>query len=221
MRPPDLSPLWISLRVSLLATLISGSVGILLAYRLYRRPGRHPALVDTLLLSPLLLPPTVVGLLLLLLFGRQGLLGPWLYRLGLPLVFTWQAAVAASAVVAFPLVYRAARGAFEQLDPLLLDAARLDGASEADVLLHIALPLARPGLLAGLLLAYARALGEFGATLMVAGNIPGQTQTIPLAIYLATETGAIGEAVFWALVAIALGLGGALLLGRWLGRSPL
>ena len=218
MPPIDLSPLGISLRVALLATLISGLAGVLTAYRFYRRPGRHPALADTLLLSPMLLPPTVVGLLLLLLFGRRGLLGPALETLGLPLVFTWQAAMVAAAIVAFPLVYRAARGAFEQLDPQLLDAARLDGAPELDVLLHIALPLARPGLLAGLLLAYARALGEFGATLMVAGNIPGQTQTIPLAIYLATETGATGVALFWAAVAAMLCLGGVFL-GRWLGQS--
>ena len=133
----------------------------------------------------------------------------------LQLVFTWYAAVLAAIVVSFPLMYRAALGAFEQIDSLLLDAARLEGASEITVFWYIALPLAIPGILAGTILAFARALGEFGATLMIAGNIPGQTQTMPMAIYFAVEAGAIQEGWFWTIIVVCISLVGIIIVNSW------
>ena len=138
---------------------------------------------------PLVLPPTVVGYILLLVFGRNGVLGRLLLRAGVLIVFSWPATVIAAAVVAFPLMYLTARAAFEQLEPSLLQAARTLGANEWQVLRRVALPLAWPGIAAGAVLAFARALGEFGATLMLAGNLPGRTQTIPIAIFFAIESG--------------------------------
>jgi molybdate transport system permease protein len=215
---PDLSPLGVSLKVSCVATAIVFVGGTASAYglRKYRGPGR--SLLDSLLVAPLLLPPTIVGLGLLLLLGQQGPLGRWF---GSGLVFTWYGAVVAAIVVAFPLMYRSALIAFEAIDPLLLEAARLDGASEWQVLRHLVLPLAGPGLGGGVVLTFARAFGEFGATVMVAGNIPGQTQTIPMALYFAVESGSLGEAKFWAIVALGLCFTVILVLNRFfwdLGR---
>lgn len=201
---PDLSPLWISLKVSFLATLITCAVGTICAYGMYHYRGQARSLIEGILISPLILPPTVVGFVLLILLGKNGVVGQILDRYQLGLVFTWYAAVLAAIVVSFPLMYRAALGAFEQIDPLLLDVARLEGASEIAVFWYIALPLAIPGILAGTVLAFARALGEFGATLMLAGNIPGQTQTIPMAIYFAVEGGAIEEGWFWTIIIICI-----------------
>src|SRR4029077_17435406 len=148
-------------------------------------------------LLPLVLPPTVVGFFLLLLFGRNGPLGKLLFCVGATVVFSWPATVIAAAVVAFPLMYITARAALEQVDPHFLQAARTLGASEGRVFLEVSLPMAWPGVLAGTILAFARALGEFGATLMVAGNIPGRTATIPIAIYFAVEADDLRTAVAW------------------------
>jgi molybdate transport system permease protein len=197
---PNLSPLWISLKVSLLATAITGGLGTLVAYKMYRYRGRARSPIEGILIAPLILPPTVVGFVLLTLLGKNGVLGQILNQWHLSLVFTWYAAVLAAAIVSFPLMYRAALGAFEQIDPLLLDAARLDGASEIEVFWYMALPLAISGILAGAVLTFARALGEFGATLMLAGNIPGRTQTMPMAIYFAVEAGAMQEGWFWVII---------------------
>jgi molybdate transport system permease protein len=205
---PDLSPLWISLKVSLVATVITFGLGTIVAYRMYYYRGKARSLIEGFLIAPLILPPTVVGFLLLLLLGKNGFLGQFLASWQLRVVFTWYAAVLAAIVVSFPLMYRAALGAFEQIDPLLLDAARLEGASEVAVFWYVALPLAMRGIIAGTILTFARALGEFGATLMLAGNIPGQTQTMPMAIYFAVEAGAIPEAGFWTTIALAIALGG-------------
>jgi molybdate transport system permease protein len=158
-----------------------------------------------MLMSPLILPPTVVGFVLLVILGKQGI-GSLLALWHLSFIFTWYAAVLAATIVSFPLMYRSALGAFEQIDPLLLDAARLEGTSESGVFLHIAFPLAMPGILAGIVLTFARALGEFGATLMLAGNIPQQTQTIPMAIYFAVESGALQEGWFWTIIIISISL---------------
>ena len=212
---PDLSPLWISLKVSLLATVITFGLGTIVAYKIYRYQGKARSLIEGILIAPLILPPTVVGFVLLILFGKNGLLGQILDRYNLRLVFTWYAAVLAAIVVSFPLMYRAARGAFEQIDSLLLDVARLDGASGIAVFLYIALPLAIPGILAGTVLTFARALGEFGATLMIAGNIPGQTQTMPMAIYFAVEAGAIEEGWFWTIIVICISLVGIIAVNTW------
>lgn len=210
--PMDWSPLWISLETSVTATLITLVIGLAAAVWRQRRTGPAMALVDGVCLLPLVLPPTVVGFFLLLLFGRNGPLGKLLLRLGATVVFSWPATVIAASVVAFPLMYLTARAALEQVDSRFLEAARTLGASEWRVFSAVALPLAWPGVLAGTILSFARALGEFGATLMLAGNIPGKTATIPIAIYFAVEADDVQRAVAWCLadVAISLALLGAL-----------
>jgi molybdate transport system permease protein len=209
----DWSPLWISLATSLTATAITLIAGLAAAAWRERRTGPTMALVDGIFLLPLVLPPTVVGFLLLLLLGRNGPLGRLLLRLGTTVVFSWPATVIAAAVVAFPLMYLTARAALEQVDPHYLQAARTLGASEWRVFREVALPLAWPGVLAGTILSFARALGEFGATLLVAGNIPGKTETIPIAIYFAVEANELQRAATWCAVDIGLSL--ALLAGLY------
>jgi molybdate transport system permease protein len=193
----DWSPLWISLATSVSATLITLVVGIAAAAWREGRQGPATAIIDGIFLLPLVLPPTVVGFFLLLLFGRNGPIGRLLLQFGATIVFSWPATVIAAAVVAFPLMYLTARAALEQVEPRLLQAARTLGASEWRVFFAVALPLAWPGILAGTILAFARALGEFGATLMLAGNIPGRTATIPIAIYFAVEANDMSNALFW------------------------
>jgi molybdate transport system permease protein len=190
---------WTALSLSLkvagwatvLATLLGTAAGFALA-RL-RIPCRE--LLDALLTLPMVLPPTVLGYYLLVLVGRNGWLGGWLHeRFGISLVFTWQGAVLAASVVAFPLVFKSARAAFESVDPPLEQAARVLGVSPTAVFFRVTLPLAWRGILAGVLLAFARALGEFGATLMLAGSIPGRTQTLSLAVWEAVQAGQDGLA---------------------------
>ncbi|HXX45519.1 MAG TPA: molybdate ABC transporter permease subunit [Candidatus Acidoferrales bacterium] len=193
----DWSPLRISLETSICATAITLVAGLAAAAWRQRRSGPATALVDGICLLPLVLPPTVVGFFLLLLFGRNGPLGKLLLRLGATLVFSWPATVVAAAVVAFPLMYLTARAALEQVDLRFLEAARTLGANEWRVFREVALPLAWPGVLAGTILSFARALGEFGATLMLAGDIPGRTATIPIAIYFAVETDDMRSAIAW------------------------
>jgi molybdate transport system permease protein len=186
----DLAPLWLSVRVAAGATTLIVLAGMPLALLLAR--GRFPGkgLFAGFLVLPLVLPPTVLGYLLLLLLGRRTPLGGWLeHHLGLVLVFHWSGAVAASAVAAFPLFLLPARAAFEAIDPALEDVARLLGRRELAVFASVTLPLAWRGLAAGAVLAFARALGDFGATMMVAGDIPGLTQTGSLAIYDAVQAG--------------------------------
>jgi molybdate transport system permease protein len=210
--PIDWSPLWISLETSVTATAIAFVTGLATAAWRQRRQGPSTAVIDGICLLPLVLPPTVVGFFLLLLFGRNGPLGKLLLRLGASVVFSWPATVIAAAVVAFPLMYLTARAALEQVDSRFLEAARTLGASEWRVFTAVALPLAWPGVLAGTILSFARALGEFGATLMLAGNIPGKTATIPIAIYFAVEADDVRRATAWcaADVAISLALLGGL-----------
>ena len=185
-----LVPLLLTLKVASVATVLALCAGVVagLALARLRFPGRD--VLDALLLLPMVLPPTVLGYYLLVLLGSRGTLGAWLDRtLGLRLVFTWQGAAIAAAVVAFPLVFKAARTAFESIDADLEKAARSLGYPEWAVLLRVTLPLAWRGIAAGAMLAFARAMGEFGATLMIAGNIPGRTQTISSAIYEAVHAG--------------------------------
>ncbi|MBW4471672.1 MAG: molybdate ABC transporter permease subunit [Stenomitos rutilans HA7619-LM2] len=213
--PLDLSPLWISLKVSLLATGFTFFVGIAVAYWMLGYRGKGRSLLEGLFVSPLILPPTVVGFLLLLLFGKNGPAGQLLMSVDFSVVFTWYGAAITATVVSFPLMYRTALGAFEQIDANLLAVARTLGASEWTVFRCVMLPLALPGVIAGAVLAFARALGEFGATLMLAGNIPGQTQTIPMAIYFAVEAGAMQEAWFWAIVIMLISLSGLFMVDFW------
>jgi molybdate transport system permease protein len=202
----DWSPLWISLATSLTATVVTLLAGLAAAAWRQRRRGPAIALVDGIFLLPLVLPPTVVGFLLLLLFGRNGPLGNFLLKIDASIVFSWPATVIAAAVVAFPLMYLTARSALEQVDSDFLEAARTLGASEWRVFREVALPLAWPGVLAGTILSFARGLGEFGATLMLAGNIPGKTETIPIAIYFAVEAGDVHGALAWCAIDIAISL---------------
>jgi molybdate ABC transporter permease protein len=202
----DWSPLWISLATSVAATVLTFVAGLAAAVWRERRTGIGAALVDGIFLLPLVLPPTVVGFFLLLLFGRNGSLGKFLMTFGATVVFSWPATVIAATVVAFPLMYLTARAALEQVDPHMLQAARTLGASEWRVFREIALPLAWPGILAGTILSFARALGEFGATLMIAGNIPGRTETIPIAIYFAVEADEIRRALLWCGVDVGISL---------------
>ncbi|NJM56564.1 MAG: molybdate ABC transporter permease subunit [Synechococcales cyanobacterium RU_4_20] len=217
--PLDLSPLWISLKASTLAMIIIFFSGIAVAYWMLDYQGKSRSLLEGILVSPLIFPPTVVGFLLLLCFGKNSPIGKLLISLNFSIVFTWYGAVITATVVAFPLMYRTALGAFEQVDRNLLAVARTLGATEWTVFRRIVLPLAWPGVLAGTVLAFARALGEFGATLMLAGNIPGQTQTIPMAIYFAVEAGAMDEAGFWAVVILFISLCGIVAVNFWQDQS--
>ncbi|MFG6375426.1 MAG: molybdate ABC transporter permease subunit [Desulfovibrio sp.] len=182
-------PLLISLKVSVLATASSLVIALLAAWGLARKRGPIPALLDSICTLPLVLPPTVLGYYLILLVGRRGLIGSALAEAGINLIFSWQGAVVAATVVVYPLIYKSARAALESVDSRLEDAARTLGAPEWRVFLGISLPLASRGIFAGVMLAFARGMGEFGATLMVAGNIPGKTQTLALAIYAAFQAG--------------------------------
>lgn len=182
--------LLLSMKVAGWATALNLVAGIAVGYLLarVRFPGRD--LLDTLLTLPMVMPPTVLGYYLLVLLGRRSWLGAWLQdHLGINLIFTWQGAVIAAAVVAFPLVFKPARAAFEAIDGQLEQAARVLGISEIGIFFRVTLPLAWRGILAGVLLAFARALGEFGATLMIAGSIPGKTQTLSIAVYEAVQAG--------------------------------
>jgi molybdate ABC transporter permease protein len=212
--PSDLSPLWISLKVATIATVITLCLGLAIAHYMLGYKGRWKALLEGIFIAPLVLPPTVVGFLMLMLLGKYGPVGQLLPS-NLSVVFTWYAAVLTGVVVAFPLMYKTTLGAFEQIDPTLLQAARTLGANEVRVFWQITLPLALPGVVAGITLAFARALGEFGATLMLAGNIPGETQTIPMAIYFAVEAGEMQVAWFWSLVILGISLLGLTGVNVW------
>lgn len=194
-------PLLLTLKVAGLATLLAFVFGVAMARLLGGRNFFGRDILDAACTLPLVLPPTVLGYYLIVVFGRQGVLGHWLEReLGISLMFTWQGAVLAAAVVAFPLVYKSARAALESVPRDCENAARTLGASELEIFLRISLPLAVPGILAGVMMAFARAMGEFGATLMIAGNLPGRTQTLSLAVYSAVQAGQDGLANFLVLV---------------------
>ena len=171
----------------------------------YRGKFRNP--IESLLTAPLVLPPTVVGFLLLLLFGKNGFIGRILDYFGITIIFSWYATVIAATVVSFPLMYKTALGAFQQIDANLIACARTLKASEWRIFWRILLPLSKPGLIAGTLLSFARALGEFGATLMLAGAIPGKTETIPIAIFIASESGAVDRALWLVVVMLVISLG--------------
>lgn len=222
-------PLLLSLKVAGLATLLVLVVGTALGFLLARRPFPGREVLDSICTLPMVLPPTVLGYYLLVLLGRRGALGGFLDRtFGIQLIFTWQGAVIAASIVSFPLALKAARAAFEQVDPQFERAARTLGVSETGVFFRVTLPLAWRGILAGTLLAFARALGEFGATLMVAGSIPGRTQTLSVAVYEAVQASQDGLATTLVIVTsatclIVLILAGQLLRGhdaRSAGREP-
>ena len=215
----DWSPVLLSLRVGLSALAVIFVLGTLAARAMTRRhfPGKD--VVDGLLVLPLVLPPVVTGFLLLVLLGRNGPVGRLMEdAFGVRLLFTLHAAVLAAVVVAFPLMYQSAKAAFQSVDTRLEDAARTLGAGEARVFLTVTLPLAWPGLVAGTVLSFARSLGEFGATVMVAGNIPGETTTVPLAIFFLADAGDLRAAGIYALVISALSMVMVVALNVWTRR---
>ncbi|CAB1245980.1 molybdate ABC transporter permease subunit [Clostridium sp. MT-14] len=211
----DISPAWISIKTVFVATTITFFVGIIAAYWMANYNGKLKSTVDTIFTLPLVLPPTVVGFFLLLIFGRNGPIGKLLLKFGTTLIFSWPATVVAAAIVAFPLMYRTTKGAFEQIDHNIVNAARTLGVSEWKVFWRVILPLARPGIGAATVLSFARCLGEFGATLMVAGNIPGKTQTIPIAIYFTAENGEMRNALIWVILIVIISTIMIFLMNYW------
>lgn len=218
MNRTDWFPVLLSFRVAALSVVVIVALGLPLARILARRSFPGQDLLEALLTMPLVLPPTVVGFGLLLLVGKTGPVGRLLGMAGISLVFTWWAAVLAAVVVAFPLMYQSAKAAFKSVDVNLENAARTLGVGEVRIFWAVTMPLAWPGLLTGVVLSFARALGEFGATLMVAGNIPGRTQTAPLAIYYAVYAGDNGTATRLVLILTVISFLVIFLVNRWARR---
>lgn len=214
----DFSPLLISLKTALLATVITFFLGVYIAW-LVVKMKRFQGLMDAALTLPMVLPPTVVGYLLLLALGKNSPAGQFLMQFGFSFVFSWEATVIAAVVVSLPLMYRTARGAFEQIDAPMIYAARTLGISETRIFWRVVLPNARRGIIAGVILSFTRALGEFGATIMVAGNIPGVTQTMSTAIYSAVQAGDDETAFFWVVVVIGFSFAVILLMNFWVDRQ--
>ncbi|AFQ42483.1 molybdate ABC transporter, permease protein [Desulfosporosinus meridiei DSM 13257] len=211
----DFVPLIISLRAATMATIVTFFLGIAAACFVSGYRGKFKGLIDGVLTLPLVLPPTVLGFLLLVLFGKNGPLGKFLTAIGTTVIFSWQATVIAASVVAFPLMYRTVRSSFEQIDQNIIYAARTLGVSEWKIFWKITIPLSWPGVAAGMVLAFARALGDFGATLMIGGNIPGKTLTIPAAIFFAAESGDMNKALLWVILIFIISLIVMTLMNYW------
>lgn len=213
----ELSPLIISLKTAFAATVITFFIGIGLAFVVIQMK-HFQGLADAVITLPMVLPPTVVGFFLLLFLGKRSTIGQFLLQFDVSLVFSWQAAVISAIVVSLPLMYRTARGAFEQIDKNILDAARTLGVSEWRIFWHILLPNSWHGILAGLVLSFTRALGEFGATIMFAGNIPGKTQTMSTAIYAAVQANDYDLAFNWAIIIVVFSLFFVVLMNMCTGK---
>lgn len=214
----DYSPLWISFKVAAVSSFFTFVFGILAA-KAVMSMKKMRFLADALLSLPLVLPPTVLGFLLLLLFGRNSPAGRFLDSAGISLVFTWQGAVLAAAVASFPIMYRTVRGAFESVDSELIDAARIMGCGRLRTFLYVWIPLSWQGIASGLTLSFARALGEFGATIMIAGNLPGKTRTMSVAVYTAVQSGDRDTAMKWTAVILILSLSVLMVFNYWTGRQ--
>lgn len=213
------SPLFISLKTVLLSTIITFFLGIGAARWMANSESRFKTLIDSLLLLPLVLPPTVIGFGLLLLFGKNGPLGKLLDLFGTTVIFSWPANIITAVIVSFPLMYISTRGGFEQVDINIENAARTLGSSEWRLFWTVTVPLSWPSIMAATVLAFARALGEFGATLMLAGNIPGKTTTIPVAIYFKIQAGHFSEALILTLIVLVFAFFSLLMLAYWKGKS--
>lgn len=210
----DISPLLISFKVAFTATIITIAIGIPTAWFI-ANTKKGKGLIDGIVTMPMVLPPTIVGFFILLLIGKNGLIGKILLKFDIVLTFTWVAAVIASVIVSFPLMYRTARGAFEAIDKNLIYAGQTLGMSNFEIFIKIVLPNTISGMMAGVILTFARALGEFGATIMVAGNIPGRTQTMSVAIYSAVQGGHRETAYAWVSVIMVISFG-TIMLMNWL-----
>lgn len=202
----DFSPIWISLKTAIVTIAIVFFLGILAAWWVVRRENELSKIfVDGILSLPLVLPPTVTGFFLLYVFGNNRAVGQFFsQQLGVQIAFSWVATVLAAAVISFPLMYRSARGAFEQVDVELLQAGRTLGMSEWSIFCKVLLPNALPGIISGGVLAFARGLGEFGATAMIAGNIAGKTRTLPLAVYSSVVSGEMSEAAYYVAIVVVI-----------------
>lgn len=211
----NLTPLWISIKTAVTATCLVFLLGIAAAWLLSGYRGKFEGILDSILTLPMVLPPTVVGFFLLVTFGRHSPLGNLLYSMGIKIIFSWTATVIAASVVAFPLMYKTSRAAFEQIDVNIINAARTLGVQEWKIFWKITVPLAWPGIAAGTVLSFARALGEFGATLMVAGNIEGRTQTIPIAIFFEAEAGNLDKAGAWVITIFLISIVVMTLMNYW------
>lgn len=214
----DLSPLIISVKTAGLATAITFVLGIYAA-RYIRHIKHFQGIIDGIITLPLVLPPTVVGFFLLLMLGRNSFIGQFLQLFDISVIFSWPATVITATVVSFPLMYRTVRGTFEQIDADIISAARTLGMSEERIFWKIIVPLSWPGIMAGMILSFARALGEFGATIMLAGNIPGKTQTMSTAIYSAVQANDQDTAFVWAAIIIVLSLAVMVLMNYWLKKQ--
>ena len=213
----DISPLWISLKTAVFATALSLMLGMLSA-RLVSGAKRGKFFWDSLLSVPLVLPPTVTGFFLLILFGKNTPVGQFLRSVGIDIVFSVKGAVAAACVVSFPIVYRTLRAAFDSIDKDLVDVARICGYGEKEVFLKVYIPLCWQEIAAGTIIAFARAIGEFGATIMIAGNIPGKTRTMSIAVYTAMQSGNRHEAYRWVIIILFISLAVLLIMNYWSGR---
>ncbi len=211
----DFSPLWISIKTAFIATIITSIIGIFISYKMANYRGRGKGFIDGILTLPLILPPTVIGFFLLLICGKNGFIGRIFMSFDKNIIFSWSATVIAATVVAFPMMYRTCRSAFEQIDKNMILAARTLGLSEIKIFFKIAIPLAWPGIIGGLVLSFSRELGEFGATLMIAGNIPKKTQTMPIAIFFSVESGDMNRAMFWVLIIVLISFFMIFLLNYW------
>lgn len=214
----DWSPLWISLKIAAVSTFFTFFPGIIAAKAVISMK-RLRFLADGLFTLPLVLPPTVLGFFLLIIFGKNSCVGSFLDSAGVDIVFTWQGAAIAAGVASFPLMYRTARGAFEQVDKELIDAARQIGCSRVQTFFYVWIPLSWPGIASGVTLSFARALGEFGATIMIAGNLPGKTRTMSIAVYTAMQSGNRELAFIWTAVILVLSLSMLILINFWTGRQ--
>ncbi|MBQ4485862.1 MAG: molybdate ABC transporter permease subunit [Oscillospiraceae bacterium] len=214
----DWSPLWISLKIAAVSTFFTFFLGIISAKAVISMK-RLRFLADGVFTLPLVLPPTVLGFFLLIIFGKNSHVGSLLDSAGVDIVFTWQGAAIAAAVASFPVMYRTARGAFEQVDKELIDAARQIGCSSVQTLFYVWIPLSWPGIASGVTLSFARALGEFGATIMIAGNLPGKTRTMSIAVYTAMQSGNREMAFIWTAVILVLSLSMLILINFWTGRQ--
>ncbi|AXZ22792.1 molybdate ABC transporter permease subunit [Staphylococcus warneri] len=204
---PDLTSFWISIRVATMSTIIVMILGILVSKWLYHRKKRWVKIVESFILLPIVLPPTVMGFILLIIFSPRGIIGQFFNNiLHLPVVFTLTGAVIASVIVSFPLMYQHTIQGFNSIDKRMLDTARTMGASESKIFYRIVLPLSKRYILSGIVMSFARAIGEFGATLMVAGYIPNKTNTLPLEIYFLVVEGKENQAWLWVLVLVAFSI---------------
>lgn len=213
----EVTPIWISLKTAVIATIFTTMFGVFVAYLVMKvRYGK--VVFDSIFTLPMVLPPTVTGFLLLVIFGKNSVIGRFFTNIGFPIVFSFWGCVLSAFVCSFPLVYRGARGAFEQMDQELIGIGKTLGLSEAKIFFRIVIPNCKGGILASVMLAFARSMGEFGATIMVAGNIPGKTQTMATAIYTAVQSGNRDIVYVWVGIMVSIAFLGILLMNIYEGR---